>query len=344
MDELAALIVDLIKDYRNDDEIFIDKDHVIRWVNQFDQNDRQFILEELYHILPKSYISKDLVIREFEQIFKYLAEYNKYEDIKSFLKDSRFLSCQSEQKSQTKLLKFLTEICMKQFGFSINQNNSDNIKFWIYVDDVLASGGTFKRDIHKEILAYGNQEFQTQGIELIPIFFFLHTWGYNIVKYSLSQDFGGVFKSLSFHRVYEIENDPRINYYNSSPKFNHVYPIKPEDCDHLEKYLQSLEATNHERYAYREKERPGKEDFYSSPENRNRYEQIILKKGIEILSRAEYLSPSTRPLGLGYPSYKTFGTGSHAFTWRNISNTCPIIYWWENHNWIPLFSVANRGR
>ena len=74
------------------------------------------------------------------------------------------------------------------------------------------------------------------------------------------------------------------------------------------------------------------------------YEKIILNKGLDIIERISSCSDSTRPLGFTSPSHQTLGLGSHVFTWRNTSNTCPIIYWWESNGWSPLLPVQNRGQ
>ncbi|MBD1383734.1 hypothetical protein IDJ75_00465 [Mucilaginibacter rigui] len=340
MEELANKIVDIIYDYRSESGISLDKDHVLTWVSQFDEDDRGFLLSEFLHILPKSYISKELVIDEFNQIFEYLSTYNKYDSIIAFLSHAKFLSCQSEVKSQTKLLAFLDTICFDQYGINLKNCGSEGIKHWIYLDDVLASGGTFKREIINEINTYGIDKINEEKISIIPIFFFLHTWGGNIIKYSIKQEFN---IDIVFHRVFEIQNDPRINYYNQNPLFNHVYISSDQGNEKLDAYLNNLDASKHKEFAYRIMGMPKTEGFYSSANNRQRYEKIILDKSIEILSRASSLAPSIRPLGLTYPSYQTFGTGSHAFTWRNVSNTCPVVFWWENHGWHPLFPVENRG-
>ena len=61
--------------------------------------------------------------------------------------------------------------------------------------------------------------------------------------------------------------------------------------------------------------------------------------------KKENPDPRKRPLGDTVKSHKTLGTGTLFFTWRNISNTCPIVFWWDvfGHNWTPLFSLKNRG-
>ena len=343
MEEIASKIVELIKDYRNDSGIHINTEHVLLWVSQFDKKDQEFLLRELLHILPKSYISKPFIINELKELFEYLRKQFKYESALEFLSHAKFLSCQGETKSQTILLKFLNEIAIKDFGISLGDCGDKDKKHWIYIDDVLASGGTFRREISAEINGYGIEKFKKEDITIIPIFFFLHTWGMNIIKYGIEKDFDKqIAQKMHFNHVFLIENDPRINRYNPNPAFNHVCPIDNSTKD-WETYLDNLDAAKHRNFAYRKDSTPSVEDFYSSKENRNRYESIILNKSLEILNKVEAVSSSTRPLGLTYPNYQTFGTGSHAFTWRNISNTCPIIYWWENHGWLPLFSVENRG-
>ena len=72
----------------------------------------------------------------------------------------------------------------------------------------------------------------------------------------------------------------------------------------------------------------------------------LIEKGIDIINMIQGdVKPNIRPLGLINPNYKIFGLGTHFFTWRNIPNNSPLVYWWEvsGHNWKPLFSVANRG-
>lgn len=95
--------------------------------------------------------------------------------------------------------------------------------------------------------------------------------------------------------------------------------------------MHSLRATNYADYAYREDNQPINETFFSSPENRIKYENIILEKGIELIEKIEQPKEITniRPLGFVYPNYKTFGLGTHFFTWRNIPNNTPLVFWWE---------------
>jgi hypothetical protein len=110
-------------------------------------------------------------------------------------------------------------------------------------------------------------------------------------------------------------------------------------------FLNNLNANRDEKYAFRPANRPGQETFFSTPANRKRFENILLHKGIELLGEAKNLEDNHRPLGMTNPSRKTLGTGTMFFTWRNISNTSPVVFWWEitGSDWYPLFKLLHRG-
>ena len=140
---------------------------------------------------------------------------------------------------------------------------------------------------------------------------------------------------------YEIQNHLKFN----KQKLNIAIPISNQP-EVVKSYLLKLEADKKEEFAYRKESEPITETFFSSPENRIKYENIILKKGIEIINMiGGEPKKNLRPLGVIHPAYKTYGLGTHFFTWRNIPNNSPLVFWWEvqGHNWLPLFSVGNRG-
>ncbi|WP_077920937.1 hypothetical protein [Spirosoma sp. 209] len=343
-------IVKIISDYREDDLfVKIDEAHVQRWINQFDEGDREFILNELLYILPKSYLSKSAALDELDTLLETLAEDYKYDTIENFLDHTVFLRCQDDYKSQSQLLLFLDQLLEREYGTSIDNCGNKEVRNWLYIDDILASGGTYKRDIQQKIEEYGKSEFQKNNIQIISIFFFLHEWGKRNVLYNLQRNLGySLTDRAKFYRVFTISNDPIINKYNKNPTFNHTYPLQTQEgvefLNFIEKAFERSYPMTNDQYAFRSESMPTKEDFFSSPDNRDRYEKIIVQKGIEIIKNIDNLRvQAIRPLGFTQPAYKTLGTGSHCFTWRNISNTCPLVYWWEA-NWYPLFSVQNRGR
>lgn len=153
---------------------------------------------------------------------------------------------------------------------------------------------------------------------------------------------------ITYHRFNIINNNPRIHSHYNNPAFNCAYCKDTKDVRVIE-YLDNLptmtdyDSMSNKDFAFRPNDRPKVETLFSSKVSRDRYEKIILDKGLDILEKVGDHGKSTRPLGFVNPTYQTLGMGSFVFTWRNISNTCPIVFWWEPNGWKPLFYVANRG-
>ncbi len=145
---------------------------------------------------------------------------------------------------------------------------------------------------------------------------------------------------VKFFSSFEVQNQIK----GHNPKLNLMVPIEEGQPREVINYLNSLEATANADRAYRKINQPAKEEFFSSPENRVRLENVFLKKGVELLQHVKTLSvKQIRPLGYTIKSHKTFGLGTLFFTYRNIPNNCPIVFWWGN-NWYPLFKLKNRGK
>lgn len=354
MEELINNICKFISDYRREDlgvnySVEMNEAHIQRWVEQFNEDDREFILTELLHLMPQSYLSKEHTLKILGNEFETLRKYYGYETVDDFLDETRFLDCQESGKSQKILLGFIEEILIEKYNYTLKDCGKRGVKNWIYLDDVLASGGTFKGDILTEINKIGVVNFIQSGIKIIASFVILHTWGTMNIKYAIDKKIGSELgERLKFYRVAEIENNPRINHFNLNPEFNHIYPLKSDLGEGILKFIEdSFEREypmRNENFAFRDPAFPKEEVFFSSPENRIRYENILLEKGYEIMKSIDNLTAqSLRPLGMTPPSNKTLGAGTHFFTWRNISNTCPLVFWWGANDWYPLFPVKNRG-
>ena len=148
----------------------------------------------------------------------------------------------------------------------------------------------------------------------------------------------------TMYRLFEIENDE--NKHNSSLDF--VYPIEINQpqivTDYKEKVIIQVNEYTTKKYNkvsteefYRISGKPSSEKLFSSPENRVRFENIILKKGIEILGSANTQVKNIRALGFSLPSHKNFGFGALAFTWRNVANNTPLIFWYLGGGFTSLF-------
>ncbi|RQO77757.1 hypothetical protein DBR40_07215 [Pedobacter sp. KBW01] len=353
MDALIDDILTIIGNYRIEEAGFffrpIDRDRVTRWINQFEADDREFILGEFLHLLPKSYLSRENTLRIFGGEMEIYCRDFGYENVTDLLDECRFLDCQQPLKSQKDMLAIMNATLLEKYGYTLNDCGQGDVKYWIYLDDVLASGGNFRGDIEAEIAAYGPEAFRDSGIKIIGSFIILHNWGGRNVRFGLTQKLGfDMEKRIRYYCVSETMNYPVINYYNPDPLLDVVYPKQSQAGENFLQFIEGAFDRDYPlknfKYAFRPEGHPKTETYYSSPEARDRYENILLTKGIEIINRVETLTaPSVRPLGFTPPSFQTLGTGTHFFTWRNISNTCPLVFWWGSNGWFPLFEVKNRG-
>lgn len=348
---LAENVAEIAQDYHSDynEGFAMTSEHVLDWTNQFEETDREFVLSEVLHILQQGvYISKEKAKEILWDFINKATTFFGYQNIEMFLRETHFISVQGEAKSQTILLSILNDILIEKTSYSLEICGTLGVRNYIYLDDILASGGTFKFGIKKFI--EDNDLLKpliNKEIKLLSFFFCIHSWGVDNTRYSLKKLFNDenlFLDAVKFpiKSYYTIENNLR----GFNPKLNLIYPEKSKN--EYDAYLVNLDnATLQSDKAYRKSTQPNKETFFSSKENRNRLEQLFLDKGIEIINKIqdESTKHKHRPLGKTYPSYKTFGTGTLFFTWRNISNTCPIVFWWDNpvHNWKGLFPLHNRG-
>ena len=156
MEKLITEIYEIIKDYRRHDIDFlyhteITESHILKWINQFDENDREFVLSELLHILKKSYLTEEKTIEILTLEIETLAKELGYKNVTDFLNETTILDCQEPGKSQKIMLKMVEKILLNKYGYNINKSDKNNIKHWLYIDDVLSSGRTFKDDIIEKI-------------------------------------------------------------------------------------------------------------------------------------------------------------------------------------------------
>ncbi|WP_121967475.1 hypothetical protein [Myroides sp. N17-2] len=347
MEEVIRKIHGVIEDYRNHDGVYITPEHIANWANQFGDNN-EFILNEILEILPKVYISRNKA-KEYikEHISAYLNLYQ-YPSISTFLSDTEFLNMQLPHKSQSAILELLEEVLHEVYGESYLRYTTYPKINYIYFDDILASGSTVGNHIltwlhqQDENGKPNHEKISNNEIRLSISLFCKHVWGFSFQKYRILKEFGDkTVKKINWFWNYEIQNHAKFN----NQQLNIAKPVKGDNVT-INTYFATLAATKYEDYAFREVNTPINEQFFTNKENRIKFENILVEKGIEIIGmiRGE-VKPNIRPLGLINPNYKILGLGTHFFTWRNIPNNSPLVYWWEvaGHNWKPLFPVANRG-
>lgn len=342
----AENIANILADYENNQ---MTPKHIIEWVTQFDNDDREFILNELEMIFGKTYVSKKDCIKFLKGVITSLTKSYSYASEKEFLSNTFFLDLQKDEKSQKELLELLKEVLKENYGLSL-KDCGKTAKHYLYLDDVLGTGTTvfnnlrdwlnLKNDVDNTISNY--EYLKKKDIKLSACFLCFHTWGCNNAEYRLMQEFDDkIKKHVKFFRAYEIENNSKAH----NAKLNLMLPVEDQPNE-VKAYLNTIEdATKYEDRAFRKSSQPVKEELFSSPENRIRIENIFLKKGIEILKQVKNLNvKQLRPLGYTIKSHKTFGLGTLFFTYRNITNNCPLVFWWASNDWYPLFILKNRGK
>lgn len=347
MQHIAEQIFAIIQDYHCDEPTGISVESILAWVNQFDKKDRVFILEEFLHLLRQGiYVSKQNA-KEFLWLnFEKLARQLGYrEDFKKFILESHFLDVQNEDKSQYVLVRMLDEIIRERLDVGLNTDDSEK-RNYIYIDDIIGTGKTVLGGLDRWLSDGENLKKVISGEYNICISVFcMHQWAADNIKWALKMRFSKDELRQLIRINYNYLIDNRVSY--PSAKLNFLLPLR--DCSNeAHGYLESIQTHANKNFdkAFRLTGKPTNETFFSSPENRNRFEKIFLEKGLEILGRVSQISPAHRPLGDTYPSYRTLGTGTLFFTWRNISNTCPLVLWWDipAHGWKGLFPLKNRGK
>lgn len=348
MKKIAESIVEIIKDYHNYRGFQFTSDHILSWVNQFDECDRKFILEEFLHLLNQGiYVSEEKAREQLLEAISILASKFGYKTPIDFLRNSDVLRLQGDGKSQSVLLIILNEELLDKYGVDLTICGTNSKRYAVYIDDLIATGGTAFREIHDWLLQTDSkgiqnlQNLNAGNVEVLGIFFCCHNANNVLWRLKLELKSDLVTKKIKLYQFYEVQN--HLSFLNQ--KYNFTYPTVDQPKS-VKDYFNALpiSAVKNADKAFRNPNLPMTETFFSSPANRIRFENILLAKGVELLNMAKELKPNHRPLGAGFPSHRTLGTGTLFFTWRNISNTCPIVFWWEAANWVPLFPLKGRGQ
>lgn len=345
MYQMIESIIGIIKDYHNYYNFQFTHEWIMKWVNQFDEIDREFILQEFLQLLQKGiYISETQARKLLIERIEKLSRQYKFSKPVAFLANAEFLSLQPEGKSQAVLLKLLDKELQNKYGIGLAQCGTVSKKYVVYIDDILATGGTVFRDCigwFREKIDYSgtNLDKVLTGEKIIHVYVFCrHTWANVPWRFRIELKNEAILKKVQWSCDYEIQNHRTF----PNQRLNFAYPVADQPQKIIE-YLNKIEGFGFEKTAFRNINHPANESFFSSPSNRIRFENILLHKGIELLEQADKLKNNHRPLGATFPSHKTLGTGTLFFTWRNISNTTPIVFWWKAGGWHPLFPLFNRG-
>jgi hypothetical protein len=355
MEQLIKDIYEIIQDYRIEDNL-MSEEIIKTWIEQFEQDDRIFILEEMKSILQKRYISKARAKVLIKEMIEFLSKEYNFNTPKEFLQKCCFIDNQHEGKSQKILLELINEIVQSQYGIELKNCDCENPEFYIYADDVFCTGDTFVKSMTKneeddkgwfhQTAPNGKtnlENFKQNKAKLVLSYFSIHRPNIANATKRIYRALGNY--SVSYIYAWEIDYEVDKNI-NDASKMNFIFPKEDTDNELLMECIKQIEGKIDEhgylkdkKIIFRPSNKPDEEEFFTSSENRDRFEKIILNKCIEIYNSSAKLHNSLRPRPLGYGLYAdiSLGFGTLIFTWRNVPYNVPLVFWYKSHHWSPLF-------
>jgi hypothetical protein len=339
-DDLINDLATTISDYREGEITPPDNAHVERWINQFELHEHIPILQEMNHILSKSYFSKERT----EDFISGLVTNEKLtaNDPTDYWSKVGILNIQQgTSQSQDDLVNLLSNKVGEELGFELNFESSNNNEY-IYIDDGLYSGGQIIRDIKTWL-----ENNTVSNIVINFICMSMHTAGIH----RLGLNCGNILNrikvergiSFKFWRFKQIDNWRN----NKSLVSNEtLWPTEIPNCDYYDNWLDS-NPDNEEFIGLRSNDNVTGNGFFFSADTRNILEQAFLSKGAFIYSLPNDPNLKMRPLG--YDALKGFGFGTITATYRNCPNNTPLVLWWGDVNagrplnhWHPLLPRRTR--
>jgi hypothetical protein len=359
MEQLITSIYQTLKDYRADENrplVRITTDRIRNWINQFDNELRVTILSELDNIFKKRYCSKAKVKVFLDQVIQVLTNDFNFKNADEFLKNSDFLNLQPEGKSQRIMLSLFDELIQEKYGLSLADCGTKSKKYSIYIDDILCTGLTLISNIKD----WSEQNFSANKTNaqavadnstiLVFAYVFIHEKNYRKkvaeMRHKISD---AIAENHKMYSLVKIEN----GVYQSS-KLDLIFPLEEGQTERVKEYQAEITNRVDQRANemgwrtgpnefYRPANLPTNEVFFTTVENRKIVENAFLQKGIQILDNANSKIPNMRALGYSLPALKDFGFGALCFTWRNVPNNAPLVFWYSGGGFTPLFKVTRGG-
>lgn len=328
---LLADVAELIGDYEGFKSLRTSvSQHIQQWLNQFDADIQQPLLQELYHILQKTYISKEMMGDFFRSVIEQIAD--QHDNGTDIWWDVHLLTIQQGGNSQRELVALFQEILLESYG--ISTSDDPNAPIVIYLDDIIFTGNRVKTDI-KAWIEQKDWSQQAHRTQLYVVSMGEHSSGGYYLKRELQNTAKlGIFyvhdSAFSFENRKEsiITSETDCLTPAFAPEHNRLY----------EDYVAKMTYKPIFRVPVQGNQSTSANDLYSSEASRSLLEQVFLAQGLEILQNSPYFKVYHRPLG--YSKLETLGFGSLLVTYRNCPNNAPLALWAGDH---PLFPrITNR--
>ena len=319
--ELLVSIAETTVDYRQGAIESPTPEHVDRWVRQFDDCVQLPILQEMDHVLKKTYFSRERTKRFLRGLFETKKLVG--DDPCAFWKSVKFLDIQGGGASQTEMLALFSEILEKGCGFQVDDCGAEADTF-VYLDDGVFTGNRVRSDFEAWI---SKEALMKADVHIITIA--IHSGGQYYANDMIERAVKSIGREndIHFHWWSAIAPEDRKLYTDTSDVLR---PTEIPDDDEVRAYV---EAMNHEPHLRNPGNIGGKE-FFSSDVKRQILEQEFLKAGVKIRNLCPRIGDTQRPLG--HMTLETLGFGSLIVTFRNCPNNAPLALW-AGDPWYPLF-------
>lgn len=242
-------------------------------------------------------------------------------DPASYWRGVRFLRLQQAGNSQKVLLRKFDHILRQTYGLAIDKCGYPASRY-LYLDDVLFSGGRIKSD-----LAAWIRSDAPKNAELDVLVVIRHTQGSFFTEADLAKAAASAGKNIAVRFPHSHIVEDRKARTNVSDVLR---PTSIPSGQAVRAYVSSLGAEPLLRNAGS----VGGHAFFSSEAGRTLLEQEFLKAGVRIRGLCPLLPKHLRPLGCTVQ--RTLGFGSTIVTYRNCPNNAPLALW-AGDPWYPLF-------
>lgn len=323
-DDLITSIAATTADYRQADGEIASPERVALWIENFDRPVQTPILQEMDHVLKKTYFSRYRTEKFLAGLFRTKKLVG--DDPCDFWRGAQLLEIQSVGASQREMNALFRRILKDKCGFSINRDESSSDTF-IYLDDAIFSGARVSSDI----ITWINENAPDKAnIHVIVIAIHQNSYFY---RNKIMECIKSSKKSIKIHwwKLVAFE-DRKVNTDISDV----LRPVEIPDDDLVKAYVETMRYPPHLRKAGH----VGNEGVFSSDAGRQLLETEFLKAGVRIREMCPNLNSYQRPLG--NMVLETLGFGSLVVTFRNCPNNAPLALW-AGAPWQPLFPRATNS-
>ena len=333
---LAASIAATVADYRAADGVSLTPEGVLAWGRQFDAGDRAAVLRETDAILRSRYLSEADVREWLEGIIGKIAGRAGAASPQAFLRETAFLDLQEPGKSQPAMLAMLDEILRARYGMSVAECGGGAPVRYVYLDDVLCTANTVYYDLQGWLTATledGRRRIDAlaPATPILLVYAVAHRLNWHKLESRLRRLDPRAVRNLVLWHGILVENDAG----RAGAALDFAFPRRAGQPPEVEQYAAGLGVPVEQ--VFRPDALPREERLFTSPAGRDQFERAVLAKGLEMLAAAATRKENIRPLGFTLPSHKTLGFGALCFTWRNVPNNSPLVFWYDSPIFKPLF-------